>query len=157
MAAKLANRFSLCLFSVQFDGEKPDKITRGACACNDDKVIFENPLNWTTRSFIFAKQREYENGPPTPEPSGETIVRGLATPNCPFVNLPETRRSRFGEELSAEKMMKAVWLRPEAVAQIEFLEWTEGEKTVSHYTRSSNTTGEVSDHTSLSSSLRPRI
>jgi hypothetical protein len=56
---------------VQFDGEKPDKITRGACACNDDKVIFENPLNWTTRSFIFAKQREYENGPPTPEPSGE--------------------------------------------------------------------------------------
>src|SRR6267143_3991791 len=71
MAAKLANRFSLCLFSVQFDGEKPDKITRGACACNDDKVIFENPLNWTTRSFILAKQREYENGPPTPEPSGE--------------------------------------------------------------------------------------
>jgi len=39
---------------VQFDGEKPDKITRGAC--NDDKVIFENPLNWTIRSFIFAKQ-----------------------------------------------------------------------------------------------------
>ena len=29
---------------MQFDGEKPDKITRGACACNDDKVIFENPL-----------------------------------------------------------------------------------------------------------------
>ena len=61
---------------MQFDGEKPDKITRGACACNDDKVIFENPLNWTTRSFIFARQREYENGPPTPEPSGETIVQG---------------------------------------------------------------------------------
>src|SRR6266699_3024526 len=44
----------LFVFPVQFDGEKPDKITRGACACNDDKVIFEN-------------QREYENGPPTPE------------------------------------------------------------------------------------------
>jgi hypothetical protein len=56
---------------MQFDSEKPDKITRGACACNDDNVIFENPLNWTTRSFIFAKPREYENGPPTPEPSGE--------------------------------------------------------------------------------------
>ena len=41
---------------MQFDGEKPDKITRGACACNDDKVIFENLLNWTTRSFILAKQ-----------------------------------------------------------------------------------------------------
>src|SRR5258708_37136136 len=59
---------------MQFDSEKPDKITRGAC--NDDRVSFENPLNWTTRSFLFAKQREYENGPATPEPSGETIVRG---------------------------------------------------------------------------------
>jgi bifunctional non-homologous end joining protein LigD len=64
----------------------------------------------------------------------------LVTPNCPFVNLPETRRSRFGEELNAEKMKKAVWLRPEAVAQIEFLEWTQGERTASDYTRSSNTT-----------------
>ncbi len=61
---------------MQFDSEKPDKITRGAWACNDDKVIFENPLNWTARSFIFAKQREYENGPATREPRGETIVRG---------------------------------------------------------------------------------
>ena len=51
-------------------------------------------------------------------------LKHLVTPACPFVNLPETRRSRFGEELNAEKMKKAVWLRPEAVAQIEFLEWT---------------------------------
>ena len=55
-------------------------------------------------------------------------LKHLATPNCPFVNLPETRRSRFGEELNAEKMRKAVWLKPEAVAQIEFLEWTEGDR-----------------------------
>lgn len=52
----------------------------------------------------------------------------LVTPECPFVNLPETRRSRFGEELNAEKVKKAVWLRPEAVAQIEFLEWTEADR-----------------------------
>ena len=31
-------------------------MTRGACASNDDKVIFESPLNWATRGFIFAKQ-----------------------------------------------------------------------------------------------------
>jgi len=55
-------------------------------------------------------------------------LRHLVTPACPFVNLPETRRSRFGEELNAEKMKKAVWLRPEAVAQIEFLEWTGGDR-----------------------------
>jgi DNA ligase D-like protein (predicted ligase) len=55
-------------------------------------------------------------------------LKHRVTPTCPFVNLPETRRSRFGEELNAEKMKKAVWLRPEAVAQIEFLEWTEGDR-----------------------------
>jgi DNA ligase D-like protein (predicted ligase) len=55
-------------------------------------------------------------------------LKHLVTPNCPFANLPETRRSRFGEELSAEKMKKAVWLRPEVVAQIEFLEWTQADR-----------------------------
>jgi DNA ligase D-like protein (predicted ligase) len=55
-------------------------------------------------------------------------LKHLVTPSCPFVNLPETHRSRFGEELSAEKMKKAVWLRPEAVVQIEFLEWTDGDR-----------------------------
>jgi len=55
-------------------------------------------------------------------------LKHLVTAECPFVNLPETRRSRFGEELNAEKMKKAVWLRPEAVAQIEFLEWTEADR-----------------------------
>ena len=55
-------------------------------------------------------------------------LKHLVTPACPFVNLPEMRRSRFGEELNAEKMKKAVWLMPEAVAQIEFLEWTEADR-----------------------------
>jgi ATP-dependent DNA ligase len=55
-------------------------------------------------------------------------LKHLVTPTCPFVNLPDTKRSRFGEELSAEKMKKAIWLRPEAVAQIEFLEWTDADR-----------------------------
>src|ERR1700693_3824117 len=55
-------------------------------------------------------------------------LKHLVTLTCPFANLPDTRRSRFGEELSAEKMKQAVWLRPEAVAHIEFLEWTEGDR-----------------------------
>jgi hypothetical protein len=34
---------------MQFDSEKADKITGGAC--NDDKVIFENPLIYSTAVF----------------------------------------------------------------------------------------------------------
>ena len=47
--------------------------------------------------------------------------------HCPFVNLPEKSRSRWGEGLTAEDMKECVWLRPELAAQIEFLEWTESD------------------------------
>jgi hypothetical protein len=36
---------------VLFDGEKPDKIKRGAGVCNDDKVIFENSLIYSAAVF----------------------------------------------------------------------------------------------------------
>jgi bifunctional non-homologous end joining protein LigD len=62
---------------------------------------------------------------PAPRRQVFSKLKHVVTPECPFVNLPETKKSRFGEELSAEKMKKAVWLKPEIVAQIEFLEWTD--------------------------------
>jgi DNA ligase D-like protein (predicted ligase) len=52
-------------------------------------------------------------------------LRPLVKLECPFGNLPETHRSRWGEGLTAEDMKKCVWVRPELVAQIEFLEWTD--------------------------------
>jgi DNA ligase D-like protein (predicted ligase) len=55
-------------------------------------------------------------------------IRDLTSPDMPFVNLPDKGPSRWGENLTAEKMKKCVWLRPEAVAQVEFLEWTEGDR-----------------------------
>ncbi len=55
-------------------------------------------------------------------------IRSLVSPTMPFVNLPDTHKSRWGDELTAEKMKECVWLRPEAVAQIEFLEWTAADR-----------------------------
>jgi DNA ligase D-like protein (predicted ligase) len=55
-------------------------------------------------------------------------TRHLVSPAMPFANLPDTHKSRWGDELTAEKMKKCVWLHPEAVAQIEFLEWTAGDR-----------------------------
>jgi ATP-dependent DNA ligase len=54
-------------------------------------------------------------------------LKPLTISNCPFVNLPETRKARWGEALTAEKMKKRVWVRPEVVAQVEFLEWTDAD------------------------------
>jgi len=54
-------------------------------------------------------------------------LKSLTTSDCPFVNLPETRKARWGEALTADKMKKCVWVRPEIVAQLEFLEWTDAD------------------------------
>lgn len=55
-------------------------------------------------------------------------IEGLKTEDCPFVNLPQPGSSRWGGEgFTEEKMRQCVWLRPEAVAQVEFLEWSGGD------------------------------
>jgi ATP-dependent DNA ligase len=54
-------------------------------------------------------------------------LSGLKTDKCPFINLPETRKARWGEAMTAEKMKECVWVRPELIAQIEFLEWTDAD------------------------------
>lgn len=49
---------------------------------------------------------------------------GLETDDCPFMNLPEAQKGRWGEGLTEDDMKKCRWLSPELVAQIEFAEWT---------------------------------
>jgi bifunctional non-homologous end joining protein LigD len=43
----------------------------------------------------------------------------------PFSNLPEPRSARRGKALTREIMGECRWLKPELVAQVNFLEWTE--------------------------------
>ncbi len=49
---------------------------------------------------------------------------GLETKECPFAGLPEKKSGRWGQGLTAEKMLECRWLKPELVAQFEFVEWT---------------------------------
>ncbi len=51
-------------------------------------------------------------------------IKGLKIAKCPFVNLPEKQKGRWGQGFTAEKMKDCIWLRPEAVARFDFLEWT---------------------------------
>jgi bifunctional non-homologous end joining protein LigD len=52
-------------------------------------------------------------------------LKPLIADRCPFSNLPETGRGRWGEGITPEKMRECVWVRPEAVGRFEFLEWTD--------------------------------
>jgi DNA ligase D-like protein (predicted ligase) len=62
-----------------------------------------------TRRLVFDQIKQYE------------------TPQCPFANLPEKKAGVWGQGLTAAKMQQCRWLKPEVVAQIEFLEWTPGD------------------------------
>jgi DNA ligase D-like protein (predicted ligase) len=61
-------------------------------------------------------------------PSFRTAVfrkfKGLETRKCPFANLPESEKGRWGEGLTAADMEKCVWLKPKLVVAIEYAEWT---------------------------------
>lgn len=48
----------------------------------------------------------------------------LKTDECPFVNLPIKKRSRFGPGLPASLMRQCTWLKPKLVCRVKFMEWT---------------------------------
>jgi bifunctional non-homologous end joining protein LigD len=55
-----------------------------------------------------------------------TILKPLATPQCPFANLPSSGTGHWGEGVTAEDMGNYVWVKPQLVAQVKFTEWTTG-------------------------------
>jgi ATP-dependent DNA ligase len=55
-------------------------------------------------------------------------LQPLVIQKCPFVNLPEARRSRWGEGLTAEGMKKCVWVRPQLVAHIRSCQVARGQR-----------------------------
>lgn len=48
--------------------------------------------------------------------------------DCPFVNLPEPRGSRYSPGLTAAEMKRCHWIQPRLVCQIKFNEWTNDNK-----------------------------
>jgi DNA ligase D-like protein (predicted ligase) len=49
----------------------------------------------------------------------------LEIKTCPFSNLPQRDKGRWGQGLTADKMTECRWLRPQLVAQIEYADWTD--------------------------------
>ena len=49
----------------------------------------------------------------------------LGIKTCPFSNLPQRDKGRWGQGLTAEKMAECRWLKSQFVAQIEYADWTD--------------------------------
>jgi ATP-dependent DNA ligase len=56
------------------------------------------------------------------------LVKKLIIDDCPFVNLPEKKASRWDETLIAEKIKECRSVEPVLVCQVTFVEWTDGDK-----------------------------
>jgi len=55
-------------------------------------------------------------------------IKHLKSAHCPFANLPDRSAGRFGQGLTAEKMRECVWLKPEAVVRLDFLQFTSADR-----------------------------
>jgi bifunctional non-homologous end joining protein LigD len=51
-------------------------------------------------------------------------LRPLSIAECPFVDLPNSKASRWGGGVTAEQMAEMTWVKPQLVAQIRFVEFT---------------------------------
>jgi bifunctional non-homologous end joining protein LigD len=51
-------------------------------------------------------------------------IRPLGVRRCPFANLPHAGSGHWGEGITAEDMTTLVWVKPEVVIEVEFVEWT---------------------------------
>jgi len=49
----------------------------------------------------------------------------LEIKSCPFSNLPQRDKGRWGQGLTVDKMAECRWLKPQLVAQIEYADWTD--------------------------------
>jgi bifunctional non-homologous end joining protein LigD len=54
------------------------------------------------------------------------LLRPLEADVCPFANLPNSRKSHWGEGITAEQMKEIQWVMPRVVVQVSFAEWTRG-------------------------------
>jgi bifunctional non-homologous end joining protein LigD len=52
----------------------------------------------------------------------------LATSECPFADLPETRQARHSTRVTAAEMRRCHWIKPELVCQLKFTEWTRDDR-----------------------------
>lgn len=55
-------------------------------------------------------------------------LKAIQRDDCPFVNLPEPRGSRYSPGITATEMKKCHWVEPELVCQVAFSEWTRDDK-----------------------------
>ena len=92
---------------------------------NPDASSFQSLLvgYYEDGKLMFAGKVRQGFNPPMRRKLFAQLVK-QASPRCPFANLPSSKKSHFGEGVTADDMKKLKWLKPKLVAQVRFAEWT---------------------------------
>lgn len=92
---------------------------------NPDAALFQSLLvgYYEKKKLIFAGKVRQGFNPGSRRALMERLTP-LLTHKCPFANLPSSKKSHFGEGVTADDMKKLKWLKPKLVAQVRFAEWT---------------------------------
>src|SRR5262249_216887 len=53
-----------------------------------------------------------------------TKFQKFRQPTCPFINLPEKSKGRWGLGITPAVMQRCQWVSPALIAQVKFTEWT---------------------------------
>ena len=53
-----------------------------------------------------------------------TMFGKLEITECPFKNLPDSRKGRYGSGITRAEMSRCHWVKPKLVCQVRFAEWT---------------------------------
>lgn len=48
----------------------------------------------------------------------------LEIEDCPFIDLPEKRKGRYGQGITTAEMRRCHWVKPELACQVKYSEWT---------------------------------
>jgi bifunctional non-homologous end joining protein LigD len=56
--------------------------------------------------------------------SVDAQLQKLRRATCPFINLPEKTRGRWGQGITPAVMKRCGWVKPVLVGQVKFTEWT---------------------------------
>jgi bifunctional non-homologous end joining protein LigD len=51
-------------------------------------------------------------------------LQKLRRDTCPFINLPEKSKGRWGVGITPAVMKRCQWVKPVLIAQVKFTEWT---------------------------------
>jgi bifunctional non-homologous end joining protein LigD len=121
---RFAKRQELVIGGFKPAGANFDSLIVGYYGDAADEAMRKKPAKAGSALRLFSAGKVRNGFTPMSRAQLFSRLRALVVQRCPFVNLPSSRSSHWGEGITAEEMPELRWVEPALVAEISFTEWT---------------------------------